>query len=243
MNENLSYSAACLVVIKKFEGLHKLGADGKIKAYRCPAGRWTIGWGHTKAVRSGMSIDEAQAEQFLREDLDNIAVPAIRKLIKVEITQPKMDALCSFIFNVGEANFASSTLLKKINANDFDGAAAEFAKWNKATVDGKKVSLPGLTRRRTAEAALFCMDAPIGDDGVIQAQKVEATAPKPLTQSKTMAGATLAGGAVFLTDAASQVQPYVGYHDYVKYIFLGLSLLGVAIVVYSRWKDRQQGVH
>lgn len=240
MNEDLHYSTACVNLIKSFEGCHKIMDDGSVRSYRCPAGRWTIGYGHTKGVRSGMKISMAEVEELLRQDLD-IFEQAVKNRVKVEINQAQLDALISFVFNVGEENFASSTLLKKLNAKDFDGAAAQFIRWNKATVDGKKVPLKGLTRRRTAEAALFSMDAPLGAQEA-PAQKVEVDTPKPLTQSKTMAGAAIAGTAVALGQTAEQLQPLVGYHEYVKYLFLALSLAGVALVAYARWKDSKDGV-
>lgn len=240
INENLHYSNACVNLIKSFEGCHKVTDDGMVRSYRCPAGRWTIGYGHTKGVRSGMKISMKEAEDLLLSDIA-IFENAVKSRVKVELTQAQLDALVSFVFNVGEENFASSTLLKKLNAKDYDGAAAQFSRWNKATVNGKKTALSGLTRRRTAEAALFAMDAPLGGEEA-PAQKVEVDTPKPLTQSKTMAGAAIAGTSMALSQTAEQLQPLVGYHDYVKYLFLALSLAGVALVAYARWKDSKDGV-
>ena len=75
----------------------------------------------------------------------------VSKLLKIQVTQNQFDALVDFAYNVGIGNLKSSTLLKKVNAKNFSGAALEFIKWNKA--DGKV--LPGLTKRRTAEKDLF----------------------------------------------------------------------------------------
>lgn len=240
MNEGLHISDACVNLVKAFEGMHKISDDGMVRSYRCPAGRWTIGYGHTKGVRSGMKITQDEAEDILRADLLEFEND-VKKYVRVELTQAQLDALVSFVFNVGPAAFAASTLLKKVNSGDTNGAAAQFARWNKATVNGKKTALPGLTRRRTAEAALFAMDAPLGATEA-PAQKVELETPKPLTQSKTMAGAAVAGTAVALTQTAEQLQPLVGYSEYVKYLFLALSLAGVALVAYARWKDSKDGV-
>ncbi|MGJ0580905.1 lysozyme, partial [Xenorhabdus bovienii] len=113
--------------IQQWEGL-------KLKAYPDPATGgipWTIGYGHTKDVKPGQVITEQQAEAFLHDDL----IPAyatLERLVKVPLTQGQFDALCSFIFNCGSGNFSGSTLLKKINAGNYAGAAAEFPRWNKA---------------------------------------------------------------------------------------------------------------
>lgn len=129
-------------LVKRFEGL-------RLKAYKCPAGVWTIGYGHTGVIYESMVITEEQAEKFLRNDLA-MAESAVLKYAKT-VTQCQKDALASFVFNLGSGNFAKSTLLKKLRAGDIQGAADEFLKWNKA--GGKE--LEGLTKRRAAERALF----------------------------------------------------------------------------------------
>lgn len=142
----MNISTIGLGLLQEFEGC-------KLKAYPDPGtgGKpWTIGVGHTKDVQEGDEITEAQAMDLLREDIQWVE-KAIDKHVPGKLTQNQYDALCCFIFNVGEFAFASSTLLKKLNAGDFKGAAAEFLRWDKAA--GK--TLPGLTRRRIAEAALF----------------------------------------------------------------------------------------
>jgi lysozyme len=137
-----------LNLIKEFEGC-------ELKAYKDAVGVWTIGYGHTAAAGnpkpvSGMVITAKQAEDLLLKDLVKYE-NAVKKYVKVPLTDNQYGALVSFTYNLGEGNFSKSTLLKKVNAKDFAGAANEFAKWNKA---GGKV-LNGLTRRRAAEAALF----------------------------------------------------------------------------------------
>jgi lysozyme len=135
-----------IALIKKFEGC-------SLEAYPDPAtgGRpWTIGYGHTHAVEPHTYITQEQADAFLREDL-TLAELAIHANVRVPITQNQFDALCSFTFNLGVAALVGSTLLKKINAGDYTGAADEFVKWNHA--NGKV--LPGLTARRAAERDLF----------------------------------------------------------------------------------------
>ena len=133
-----------LQLVKHFEGCY-------LKAYKCPAGVLTIGYGHTgKSVKEGMEITQEQAEVILKHDLERFE-SAVRDCVKVTLEQGQFDALVSFAFNCGAAALKSSTLLRKLNAGDVVGAAQEFHKWNKA---GGKV-LKGLVRRRAAEAHLF----------------------------------------------------------------------------------------
>lgn len=236
---DLTPSQACINLVKRFEGLHKVTAEGDVRAYRCPAGKWTIGYGHTKGVRSGMRISTEEAERLLLEDLTEHG-NHVNKLCKVEVSQAQFDALTSFVFNLGPTAFKSSTLLKKINKSDFDGAALEFGKWNKARENGVLKVFPGLTRRRTAEAALFSMDAEI--ETIPQPQKPEAEAQKPLTKSKTMAGAGIAGAGTVLSEVASNFEPLIMYSESIKIIFLVLTMAGIGLVAYSRWKDHKEGL-
>lgn len=136
-----------LALIKSFESL-------QLKAYQCPAGVWTIGYGHTKGVKQGDVIDEKQADQFLKEDC--IEAEKAVNAQNLTLSQNQFDALVSFVFNVGVGNFQTSTLLKKAKLNAADPTIAdEFAKWNKARVKGVLSVLNGLTRRRQAESDLY----------------------------------------------------------------------------------------
>lgn len=110
----------------------------------------TIGYGHTKDVELTDVCSIAQAEAWLREDCAD-AEEAVNFLVKSSLTQNQFDALVSFTFNVGRGALESSTLLKKLNAGDFVGAADEFRKWNKQA--GKV--LGGLIKRRERERELF----------------------------------------------------------------------------------------
>lgn len=135
--------AAGAAVIRKFEGC-------ELRAYRCPAGVWTIGYGSTGPhVSPGMVITQQRAEALLHEDLARFEAAVDQATPGA--TQNQFDAMVSFAFNVGIGALMKSTLLRKHRAGDFAGARAEFARWNKA---GGKV-LAGLTRRRAAEAALY----------------------------------------------------------------------------------------
>lgn len=163
--------AEAVELIKAFEGI----PDGdpatvNIDAYLCPAGVWTIGWGHA-IVDGGQQlkgaanksrartlypggITRAQAEQLLRADLIPRAA-SVLSAVKVPLSDGEFGALIAFVFNVGSANFAASTLLRKLNAGDRRGAADQLLAWDKARVNGVLTALPGLTRRRRAERALF----------------------------------------------------------------------------------------
>jgi lysozyme len=127
----------------------------KLKAYRCPAGILTIGYGHTKGVKTGDEITRHKAIEFLKDDLKS-AENTVNENLSA-LNQNRFDALVSFVFNVGAGNFKGSTLLKKVKANPDDRAiAGEFAKWNKAKdKSGKLVELQGLTKRRKEEADLY----------------------------------------------------------------------------------------
>jgi len=130
---NLSYSSTGLALTEQFEGL-------RLTAYQDSVGVWTIGYGHTGSdVRPGLTITQEQASALLQQDVAG-AVAAVNRLVTVTLTQ-----------NEGQGNLASSTLLRELNAGNTAGAAAQFLVW----VYAGGVQLPGLVKRRQAEAALF----------------------------------------------------------------------------------------
>lgn len=141
-------------LIKRFEGCY-------LEAYQDPANKWTIGYGHTgnvdgKAIKKGMKISNQKAIMLLKSDLKKYE-RIVKKCAKVSITQNQFDALVSFTYNIGEGNFTNSTLVKKLNNKDIDGASNEFLRWDKADTDGDGdlEVLKGLTKRRIAEKNLF----------------------------------------------------------------------------------------
>lgn len=143
-------------LIKHFEGIPGSGKPF-LNPYLCPAGRLTIGWGHTgKDVKDGIRIDEAEAQRFLFLDI-LVAANCIKKNVKVELTDNQFSALVSWIFNLGCGNFMLSTLQKVINKKDWLACRYEIARWNKAINpnSGKLEPLEGLRRRRNAEVLLF----------------------------------------------------------------------------------------
>lgn len=155
-------------LIKHFESLHdgdltQIGLQPK----KDPISIWTVGFGRAlkhptenrwlkgdedKEIAHSLypSLTLEQAESMLKQDLIAIA-NRVRQFVNVDVTTFQFGALCSFVYNLGIGNFKSSTLLKKLNREDYKGAANEFLKWNKA---GGKV-LRGLTLRRQAEKTLF----------------------------------------------------------------------------------------
>lgn len=139
---------AGVALVREFEGC-------RLDAYRCPAGIPTIGYGATGPdIRMGMKWTQEEADERLAEDLARFA-EGVERLVLVDLTDNQFAALVSFAYNVGLGALAGSTLLRKLNADDFQGAADQFARWNKG---GGRV-LPGLVRRRAAERDLFLSDA------------------------------------------------------------------------------------
>ena len=130
-------------ILKYFEGC-------KLTAYQDSVGVWTIGYGHTKGVYDGMTITQDQAEQMLLSELEEYE-GYIKDMVTVPLTQNQFDALVVWVYNLGPTNFRNSTLLKELNAGNYNAAGQEITRWNKA---GGKV-LAGLVKRREAEAELF----------------------------------------------------------------------------------------
>ena len=130
-------------ILKYFEGC-------KLTAYQDSVGVWTIGYGHTKGVYNGMTITQEEAEQMLLSELEEYE-GYIENMVTVPLTQNQFDALVVWVYNLGPTNFKNSTLLKELNAGNYNAAGQEITRWNKA---GGKV-LAGLVKRREAEAELF----------------------------------------------------------------------------------------
>jgi lysozyme len=140
----MSYSKTGLALTESFEGC-------KLTAYQDVRGIWTIGFGHTgTAVHPSLTWTQAQADAQLSADIA-WASNVVNALVTISITQGEHDGLTDLVFNIGAHAFATSTLLKKLNSGNIQGAIDEFDKWDHAS--GKVVA--GLLRRRQAETALF----------------------------------------------------------------------------------------
>jgi lysozyme len=158
---DMNFSDACINLIKQFEGLARYDqSTGLVYPYKDPIGLPTIGYGsridlnECAVTMQTAPMTTDQCEQLLEMVLGQF-VDAVNSIVTVDLTQHQFDALVDFAYNAGVGNLKSSTLLKYVNAGNFDAAANEFPKWNKARQNGVLVALPGLTRRRNAERTLF----------------------------------------------------------------------------------------
>lgn len=213
-------------IIKESEGL-------RLEAYLpTPNDVWTIGYGHTKTAHASMTITEAQAEQLLRSDLD-WAEAAVNSLVKVGLTQHQYDALVSFVFNIGETNFSTSTLLRKLNAGDYEGAANEFPRWNKQ----KGTVLQGLVNRRHKEMLYFLV--PDMSAVPIKTAKPDPVKPmKPMFTSKEL----IAGTSAVLTGGAGVLGAVGNVPQIILSSGLTIALLGFgAFVLWNRIQARKMG--
>jgi lysozyme len=150
----LRLSPAGAKLIQAFESCARRSGGGGFGAYSDAVGVLTIGWGHTNSlgrrITSGTVWTQQECNDAFFEDMRHFE-DAVRKLVKVPLKQHQFDALVSFCYNCGAGNLRSSTLLRKVNAKDFAGAAQEFKKWVKA----KGRVLNGLVRRRNSESLMF----------------------------------------------------------------------------------------
>lgn len=210
-------NSAGLSIIKRFERL-------MLDAYRDPVGIWTIGYGHTAGVKEGDKTTPAGADIFLAHDLKD-AEGAANQLVFCELNPNQFSALVCLVYNIGETQFATSTLLKLLNDQDYDGAAGEFHKWNHAA--GQQ--LPGLTRRRQAEEELF--RRPV----------------KPLSSSRTIQAGTVAasGSAISIAsqlfDARDSISSIAVEWKWGAILVATLTLIAVGFMVWARISDHLAG--
>lgn len=234
-------------LIEAFEGY-------RAKVYKDAVGVATQGYGHTAAAGGrplGGSWTREEAREVLRADLNRIYVPAVRKLVKRKLTQGQFDALVSFCFNCGTGALAGSSILRHTNNGDFDQAAGAFALWVKGTVNGRKVTLPGLVRRRAAEALAFQGVQDLNFDGRrdkdepvygTPARTVEVArekiGPEPTLKG---AGTAAAGGAVVVLqsaqDALSTAEPHITAGTWIGLALGAVIICGAVYAGYSRWTD------
>lgn len=147
---------ATLDLVKHYEGFRS-------RAYIDTSGLPVIGYGQSRingqTVRMGQYITRAQADAALARELYHIQRLVLNN-VKVELTPHQLGALTSLVYNAGTRVIKQSTLSRKLNAGDYQGAAREFTRWNKANQGGRLVALPGLTKRRAAEKNLFLTPYP-----------------------------------------------------------------------------------
>jgi lysozyme len=174
--------------------------DGRYKAYRCPANVPTIYCGLTHGVKDGMIVTEAEGEAMLKKELWRYE-DAVERLVTVDLNQNEFDACVLLVFNIGIGAFEKSTLLKLLNQGKRQAAAAQFGRW----VNGGGKKLPGLVRRRAAEAALFLKPvegtvAEVVTDEPSMPQKVEAEPEMTTIEAiRTSPTTKMTIGSIFMT--------------------------------------------
>jgi lysozyme len=191
------------------------------------AGTLTIGYGHTGPdVFPGQVITQEQAEQLLYKDLAP-AEQAVSNLVKVELNDNQFAALVSFAFNAGIGALRSSTLLKKLNAGDYESIPSELAKWNKTTINGKKVTSGGLKNRRAAEAGLWVRGSYVASSSTPATKET----PKILTPQNVAIATT------FLSGGGSQLVTGDGPFQYaIASVAVVAALVAIGFFVWERVK-------
>lgn len=153
MTGRMRISPAGIELIKSFEGFREI-------AVRLPDGRWTIGYGHVRTAREGLTITPKDAEELLKHDLRPVE-QALGSLVYAPLMQGQFDALASLTYNISVAQFRESDILAQLNAGNYLAAANGFDLWRKAKLHGRVMIVDALVRRRAAEKALF-LDHPSG---------------------------------------------------------------------------------
>lgn len=228
----MNISRKGLEFIKGHEGL-------VLKAYADAGYGWdraTIGYGHTSQagppkVHKGMTITRKEASAILRQDLKTFE-SAIRRHVKVTLTQGMYDALCSFVFNVGIPNFRNSTLLRKLNQGDYIGAANEFAKWRKS--NGRV--LKGLVKRRAGEKALFLSDYKADEEEYVDVPELDTGKPVGKSTSVWTQIGTAATGIITSVLSLGETQPIL-----TGFIIL-LLVAGAIYVIRERKRHGEEGL-
>ncbi len=161
-----------------------------LKAYKCPAGVWTIGLGETAGVKPGMTCTESEAWDMLLRDL-KARTMAVQAMLAGPANDNQLGALVSLSYNIGLDALKKSTVLRLHNAGDFAAAARAFTLWNKARVNGKLQVLAGLTARRAAEAALYLTP----DEHDWREPMPQAVEPEqaPVASTRVQTGSAVAG--------------------------------------------------
>jgi lysozyme len=229
-----------------------------LKAYRCPAGVWTIGWGETDGVRPGDRCTREEADRWLLEDLTERA-ERVRQACTIAPSPAELGAMVSLAYNIGfgappkKPGFLTSTVLRQHNAGHGQAASRAFGLWNKATVNGQLQVLNGLTARRAREAALYLTP----DDDEAPARMPQAVeAESKLTASPINKGGIAAAGTGVIAVVAEASTSIGGLSEPLgKARALMIDVLGVppdwilplvlvavgAAVIYWRSRQRAEG--
>lgn len=167
--------------IKRWEGL-------RLRAYQDTGDVWTIGYGHTKTAKPGMTITEPEAERLLMQDV-GWAQEAVSELVDVPLSQHQYDAMVDFMFNIGEEQFGESTLLKRLDASDYDAVPDELRRW--VYDNGKYIK--GLANRREATIALWKHPSAKTRVTPAASRTVQVSVLQALTGGATALGGVFAG--------------------------------------------------
>lgn len=241
---------AAVAMIAEHEGC-------RLRAYRCPAGVPTIGWGETDGVRMGMVWTQEEADRRFLSSLQDFT-NQVQGMLTEYASQQQLGALVSLAYNIGTGALRKSTVLRQHNAGNPDAAARAFALWNKARVRGVLTELKGLTRRRASEAALYLS----GDEDEPAVKMPQAVAPESSLASSqiTRAGATTVGAGLVtglgsmgdlgslgeqaesVSAITSTVQTVSGHIGIAPPLLLALVLVGAGVAaMWWRYKQRQGG--
>ena len=231
-DKNLDWPIAyeAVVEIARSEGC-------RLKAYRCPAGVPTIGWGHTGGVKMGDTCTQEQADAWFSIDL-SVHADGVQRELKRDASDNELGAMVSLAYNIGLHGFAKSTVLKRHNEGDRQSAARAFALWNKARINGVLQVVDGLTSRRAREAALY-----LSDDSQPMPQEVEPESnlkKSPIAQASTAAVlATVLGTLSESTETGQAVALALGIQPVYGVLLVVLWSGGVSL--YQRIKQRREG--
>ena len=238
-DENLDWPIAyeAVLEIARSEGC-------KLKAYRCPAGKPTIGWGHTRGVKMGDTCTQEQADTWMLEDVTEFT-NGVRGALKRDASDNELGALVSFAFNVGMGTadgkvkgFLTSTVLKKHNEGDRQSAARAFGLWNKARINGVLQVVDGLTSRRAREAAMYLSDDMQPMPQVVEPESSLKNSPIA-TASVTSILAGLSAGMAAWTEQGQQIAATLGVDPLVGF---GIVVIWTgATSLYQRIKQRKEG--
>jgi lysozyme len=193
-------------------------------------GTLTIGYGSTGPhVKPGMTISTKQAETLLRMDLDRFE-QAVERLVKVPLNDHQHATLVSFAFNVGTGNFQKSTLLRKLNAGDYDAVPSELMRWTRS----KGKVMQGLVNRRSSEAGMWSKGA------FVASHYVETQPVRPPVSPEAVGGGAAASGA--LLDAAGNLERLSSISEIIGFAAAALVLVGVGLILFGqarRWREGQ----
>jgi lysozyme len=217
MSQPKKISDAGIALLVEFEG-------EILRVYNDPVGLPTFGVGHlvTAAEKKdypvGKKITKATSRAFLRRDVERFE-DCINSSVKVPITQNQFDALLSLAFNIGETNFKRSSVLRNLNKRQFDKAADAFTAWNKAKKNGKKIVLPGLTRRRNAERSVFL--SPDDPNSATATASIESDANRTTTNDQPLDSSLVPAEQPLPTPVVVEKEKEKGFFEGIKLTVAG----------------------